>query len=350
MEQGDGMSAELAGETAVRHRNGYQGGTQTERDLRILARMVRIRLFEEKLQELFARGRLPGFVHLYVGEEAIAVGACSVLRDDDKITSTHRGHGHLIAKGAEPALMMAEIMGKRAGLCKGKGGSMHIADYRLGILGANGIVGGGIPIATGSALADSVLHRDTVTVCFFGDGAANQGVLLEALNLSSIWRLPVVYLCENNGYTEWMRTSDITAGEIADRGIAFGAAAAAVDGNDVLAVQREVAAAVDRARDGGGPSLIEAKSFRMLAHNEGEEAFSGQYRSQTEIDLWKSRDPVAGFSGALLARPDVTQDGIDAIWAAERRVIADAVDFAVASPEPDPGEAGQDLYAAGDAA
>ena len=336
------MSAELAA--------GSRGGTQTERELVILTRMVRIRLFEEKLQQLFAQGRLPGFVHLYVGEEAIAVGACSVLRDDDKITSTHRGHGHLIAKGADPALMMAEIMGKRAGLCRGKGGSMHIADYSLGILGANGIVGGGIPIATGSALADSVLGRDTVTVCFFGDGAANQGVLAEALNLSSVWQLPVVYVCENNGYTEWMRTQDITAGEIADRARAFNAAASAIDGNDVLAVQRSVQAAVSRARGGGGPSLIEAKTYRILAHNEGEEAFSGQYRPQHEIDRWKSRDPIAGFSAVLLTRPGVTRDVLDEIWAAEAAVIAGAVDFALSSPEPGPGEALEDLYAAGGAA
>ncbi len=339
------MSAELAAEVGSR----YQGRTQAERELRLLARMVRIRLFEEQLQQLFGKGQLPGFVHLYVGEEAIAVGACSVLRDDDKITSTHRGHGHLIAKGAEPALMMAEIMGKRTGLCQGKGGSMHIADYSLGILGANGIVGGGIPIATGSALADSVLGRDTVTVCFFGDGAANQGVLLEALNLSSVWQLPVVYLCENNGYTEWMRTQDITAGEIADRARAFGVPATAVDGNDVAAVQRSVLAAADRARGGGGPSLIEAKTYRILAHNEGEEAFSGKYRPQQEIDHWKSRDPIAGFTSVLLTRPGVTQDGLDGIWAAERTVIADAVDFARRSPEPDPGEAVENLYAAGGA-
>lgn len=321
--------------------------TQTGQELRIFARMVRIRLFEEKLQELFATGRLPGFVHLYVGEEAIAVGACSVLRNADKVTSTHRGHGHLIAKGAEPALMMAEIMGKRAGLCKGKGGSMHIADYSLGILGANGIVGGGIPIATGSALADSVLGTDNVTVCFFGDGAANQGVLLEALNLSSTWHLPVVYLCENNGYTEWMRTQDITAGEIAERARPFQVPAAAVDGNDVLAVRQQVFEAVDRARGGGGPSLIEARTYRILAHNEGEEAFSGQYRPQEEVDSWKSRDPVAGFSTLLLARPGMTAEMLDGIWEAERKVINDAVEFAMNSPEPAPDEALEDLYTTG---
>ena len=337
------MSAELETEA------GYwdADGTQTGQELRIFARMVRIRLFEEKLQELFAAGRLPGFVHLYVGEEAIAVGACSVLRNADKVTSTHRGHGHLIAKGAQPALMMAEIMGKRAGLCKGKGGSMHIADYGLGILGANGIVGGGIPIATGSALADSVLGADNVTVCFFGDGAANQGVLLEALNLSSTWHLPVVYLCENNGYTEWMRTRDITAGEIAERARPFQVAATAVDGNDVLAVRQGMSEAVDRARGGGGPSLIEARTYRILAHNEGEEAFSGQYRPQEEIDFWKSRDPVAGFSALLLARPSVAAEMLDGIWEAERKVISDAVEFAMNSPEPAPGEALEDLYTAG---
>jgi acetoin:2,6-dichlorophenolindophenol oxidoreductase subunit alpha len=337
------MSAELEAKAGYWNAD----GTQTGQELRILARMVRIRLFEEKLQELFAAGRLPGFVHLYVGEEAIAVGACSVLRDADKVTSTHRGHGHLIAKGAQPALMMAEIMGKRAGLCKGKGGSMHIADYSLGILGANGIVGGGIPIATGSALADSVLGTDNVTVCFFGDGAANQGVLLEALNLSSTWQLPVVYLCENNGYTEWMRTGDITAGEIAERARPFQVVSTAVDGNDVLAVRQGVCEAVDRARGGSGPSLIEARTYRILAHNEGEEAFSGQYRPQEEIDFWKSRDPVTGFSALLLARPGVTAEMLDGIWAAERKVIADAVDFATSSPEPAPGEALEDLYAAG---
>ena len=169
-------------------------------DLELYARMMRIRCFEETVQELHKRGQIPGAAHLYIGEEAIAVGACSVLRDDDKITSTHRGHGHLIAKGADVRLMMAEIYGRRDGYCKGKGGSMHICDVSLGILGANGIVGGGIPIATGAGLADSVLGRDNVTVCFFGDGAANQGVLHEALNLSAVWRLPVIYICENNQY------------------------------------------------------------------------------------------------------------------------------------------------------
>ena len=337
------MNAELAAAIGSR----YEGATEAEQELQLYARMVRIRCFEERLQELFRTGRLPGFVHLYVGEEAIAVGACAVLRPDDKITSTHRGHGHLIAKGADPAGMMAEIMGKRAGLCKGKGGSMHIADYRLGILGANGIVGGGIPIATGSALADAVLGRDTVTVCFFGDGAANQGVLLEALNLSSIWRLPVVYVCENNGYTEWMRTSDITAGHIADRARPFRVPGTVVDGNDVLAVRAAVTAAAELARGGGGPSLIEARTYRILAHNEGEEAFSGTYRPQAEIEEWQRRDPIGRLAAVLSARPEVTEGLLADIRQAQRRLVDDAVEFAVRSPEPAPAEALDDLYATG---
>ena len=324
---------------------GYDNVSPAWRNLALFARMALIRSFERKLQELFSRGRLPGFVHLYVGEEAIAVGACSVLGGGDKITSTHRGHGHLIAKGADPRRMMAEIMGRTTGLCHGKGGSMHIADYSLGILGANGIVGGGIPIATGSALADRVLGRDQVTVCFFGDGAANQGVLLEALNLSAIWQLPVVFICENNGFTEWMRTSDITAGSIAERARPFGVQSATVDGNDVLAVQAAVAEAVGRARGGGGPALIEAQTYRMLAHNEGEEAFSGQYRPKEEIEHWRGLDPIDRFAAVLAEDPDIGAKELEDIREAAARKIEAAVEYAVASPEPEPADALTDLYA-----
>ena len=184
--------------------------------------MLRIRRFEEELVRLFKRGKLPGFVHLYIGEEAIAAGVCSALRDDDRITSTHRGHGHLIAKGASLDGMMAELFGRKDGLCQGKGGSMHAVEFSLGVLGTNGIVGGGIPIATGAAWGDKQLGRDNVTVAFFGDGAANQGVLHEAFNLAAIWKLPVIFCCENNGYTEWTATSKLAAGRIADRSHAFG--------------------------------------------------------------------------------------------------------------------------------
>jgi acetoin:2,6-dichlorophenolindophenol oxidoreductase subunit alpha len=334
------MSAELLAELTA----SYDGESAGQLNLRLYARMTLIRSFERELQNLFSRGRLPGFVHLYVGEEAVAVGACSALRRDDKITSTHRGHGHLIAKGADPRRMMAEIMGKTTGLCRGKGGSMHIADYGLGILGANGIVGGGIPIATGSALADRVLRRDLVTVCFFGDGAANQGVLLEALNLSSIWKLPVVYVCENNGYTEWMRTADITAGQIAERGRPFGIPSAAVDGNDVLAVRESVGVAVSRARAGGGPSLIEARTYRMLAHNEGEEVFSGVYRPADEIAHWQEQDPVHRFAAWLADQPGTDRSQLENIAQAARDEVKSAVEYAMASPDPEASEALTDVY------
>jgi pyruvate dehydrogenase E1 component alpha subunit len=240
--------------------------------------------------------------------------------------------------------MMAELLGRRDGYCKGKGGSMHIVDYSLGILGANGIVGGGIPIATGAGLADQVLNRDHVTVCFFGDGAANQGVLHEALNLSAVWRLPVVYVCENNHYTEWMRTEDITAGPIAERAGAFGVQSATVDGNDVLAVRGAAEKAVDQARSGGGPTLIEAQTYRQLAHNEGEEVFSGEYRPAAEIEAWKQRDPLDQFR-VRLAASGVASFVLDQIEQAEVERIEEAVAFAQSSPLPDGSEALEDLYA-----
>jgi pyruvate dehydrogenase E1 component alpha subunit len=313
-------------------------------ELDLFTRMTRIRAFERKVQALFKRGSLPGFVHLYIGQEAVAVGACSVLRDDDRITSTHRGHGHLIAKGADVNRMMAELLGREGGYCKGKGGSMHIVDYALGILGANGIVGGGLPIATGSGLSDRVLGRDGVTVCFFGDGASNQGVLLESLNLSAIWDLPVIYLCENNHYTEWMATETITAGKISDRAKPFGLPSQHVEGNDVLAVRRAVAAAVDRARAGGGPSLIEADTYRQLAHNEGEEAFSGPYRAAEEIAGWVERDPIVAFRAGLVAS-GVAEADLAAIEEEEAERIEAALRFAQDSPFPDATAALDDLYA-----
>jgi TPP-dependent pyruvate/acetoin dehydrogenase alpha subunit len=322
-----------------------QTAQSTELALALYERMIRIRAFEQKVQQLFKLGKLPGFVHLYVGQEAVAVGACSVLRDGDRITSTHRGHGHLIAKGADVERMMAELFGRRSGYCKGKGGSMHIFDFGLGILGANGIVGGGIPIATGAALADRVLGRDNVTIAFFGDGAANQGVLHEALNLSAVWSLPVIYLCENNQYTEWMRTEDITAGRIADRAHAFGLPGVQVDGNDVFAVRETVSAAVERARRGDGPSLIEAVTYRHLAHNEGEEVFSGVYRPPDEVDSWKARDPVVALRRRLEDSLDVPAADLDALEERQREDIELAVKIAEASAFPSPEEALDDLFA-----
>ena len=313
--------------------------------LNLYRRMIRIRLFEEKVQELHKLGKLPGFVHVYVGQEAVAVGACSVLRDSDRITSTHRGHGHCIAKGADVAPMMAELFGRADGYCRGKGGSMHIIDTGRGILGANGIVGGGIPIATGSGLADAVLGRDGVTVCFFGDGAANQGVLLEALNLGAIWKLPVIYLCESNQYMEFTPTGELTAGKIYRRAEPFGVPGIEVDGNDVLEMRRAVGEAADRARRGEGPTLIEAITYRFSGHSEGESAFVSAYRTEEEVERWKARDPVICFRNLLVAETAITMPDIEAIDAGVRAEIEDAVEFAEASPFPSPHEALEHVFA-----
>lgn len=311
----------------------------------MLRHMVRIRRFEEKLAQLFKRGQLPGFVHLYLGEEAVAVGACSALRPTDRITSTHRGHGHLIAKGATTDKMMAELFGRIDGYCRGKGGSMHIVSFELGIMGTNGIVGGGIPIGTGSAWGDKQLGRDNVTVVFFGDGASNQGVFFESMNLAAIWKLPVIFVCENNGYSEWTPTEKITAGKIADRGTPMGIPGTQVDGNDVEAVYRVMAEAVTRARAGQGPSLIEAMTYRWHGHNEGEEAFAGKYRAQEEQDEWRTREPIAPYATHLMDIGVIDQADWDAIDEEETEAVAQSVEFALSSPFPDPEEALQHLFA-----
>jgi len=308
-------------------------------------RMVRIRRFEEKLAALFKRGRLPGFVHLYIGEEAVAVGLCSALRSDDRITSTHRGHGHLIAKGAEIDRMMAELFGRVSGYCRGKGGSMHIVDFGLGIIGTNGIVGGGIPIGTGAAFGDKQLGRDNVTVTFFGDGASNQGVFFEAMNLAAIWKLPVIFACENNGYTEWTPTEKLTAGKIHERGTPFGIPGIAVDGNDVLAVRAAADQAVARARAGEGPTLIEAVTYRWHGHNEGEETFAGNYRPQEEQDHWRGQEPIARFRDHLVSKGLHDTEALDAVAAEETKAVENAVIYAENSPFPDAEDALVDLFA-----
>jgi pyruvate dehydrogenase E1 component alpha subunit len=313
--------------------------------LDMLRRMIRIRRFEEKLSVLFKRGKLPGFVHLYTGEEAIAVGACSALRDDDRITSTHRGHGHLIAKGALVNRMMAELFGRVDGYCRGKGGSMHIVSFELGIIGTNGIVGGGIPIGTGSAWADSHLGRDNVTIVFFGDGASNQGVFFESMNIASVWKLPVIFVCENNGYTEWTPTAELTAGNIVDRSAPMGIPGEAVDGNDVVAMRLAVERAVSRARAGDGPTLIEARSYRWNGHNEGEEAFAGAYRPDAEQAEWRERDPIVAFGERLVSAGWMTRDEWDAVDADELSSVDAAVEFAEQSPFPDADEALLHLFA-----
>lgn len=305
----------------------------------MLRMMIRIRRFEEALARLFKRGKLPGFVHLYIGEEAVAVGACSALESRDRITSTHRGHGHLIAKGASVDGMMAELFGRVDGVSRGKGGSMHAVDFSIGVLGTNGIVGGGIPIATGAAWGDRHLGRDSVTVCFFGDGAANQGVLHEALNLSAVWKLPVIFCCENNQYTEWTPTATITAGRIADRAAPFGIPGEQIDGNDVLAVHEAIGRAVARGRAGDGPSFVECMTYRHHGHNEGEEAFSGKYRPDEEQAEWRERDPIASLRSRAAEWGAITPERADEIDAEETQRVEAAIEFAGQSPFPDAGEA-----------
>lgn len=312
-----------------------QGRPPDEALRKMYRSMVRIRRFEEALVRLFKRGKLPGFVHLYIGEEAIAAGVCTALRDSDRITSTHRGHGHVIAKGASLDGMMAELFGRSDGLCHGKGGSMHAVEFSLGVLGTNGIVGGGIPIATGAAWGDKQLGRDSVTACFFGDGAVNQGVLLEAFNLSAIWKLPVIFCCENNQYTEWTPTSKLAAGRIADRSHPFGIPGEQVDGNDAVAVYEAVTHAIERARAGDGPSFLECLTYRHHGHNEGEEVFSGKYRPDDEIAAWKARDPIPLLRGRLEEWGVMDDAEFDTVDAEETARVQAAIVFAEQSPFPD---------------
>ncbi len=305
--------------------------------------MVRIRTFEERVSKEFAAGNIPGFVHLYIGEEATATGACANLRPDDYITSTHRGHGHLIAKGGKTDLMMAELYGKETGYCKGKGGSMHIADVDIGILGANGIVGAGIPIAGGAALSAKMRGTDQVAICFFGDGACNTSRFHEGINLASIWKLPVVYIIENNQYAE--STSIRYAANIAnlaDRAAAYGIPGKPIDGNDVLAVYEAVGEAVARARKGEGPTIIECKTYRWHGHYEGD---TMTYRTEEEVEGWMKKDPIPRFRRKLIELGVLTEKEADEIDQAMLKELDEAVRFAEESPLPDPEEALEDVFA-----
>lgn len=301
--------------------------------------MKRIRAFEEELVELVGRGEIPGPTHEYTGQEAVAVGVCASLRTDDKITSTHRGHGHLIAKGASIPRMFAELAGRATGLNSGRGGSMHAADLSLGILGANGIVGAGAAIACGAAWAGTQLGRDSVVVTFFGDGALSQGVLLEAMNLAALWKLPVIFACENNGFAVSLRVEDALAGDTLDRAKGFGMPAVRVDGMDVEAVASATAGAVARARAGDGPTFMDFITYRYVGHNTGERYLGVNYRSQDEIDSWRPKDPIAQ-AGAVIDEAD--RDRIDNEVAAE---IQAGVQFALDSPLPDPAGAMNFMYA-----
>jgi len=267
--------------------------------------MVRIRRFEERVVREFADGNIPGSVHVYIGEEAVATGAIAHLKKEDYIMSTHRGHGHLIAKGGEPNKMMAEMFAKKTGYCLGKGGSMHIASLDIGILGAAGIVGSGIPIATGAGLSAKMRGTDQVTICFFGDGASNTGRFHEGINLASVWSLPVVFICENNLWAVSVpTTTSLNVANVADRAAGYGIPGVVVDGMDVLAVYEAAGEAVARARNGQGPTLIEAKTYRYRGHFEGD---SGTYRPQEEIDRWMKKDPIAQYRKKLLEMKVLTK-------------------------------------------
>jgi acetoin:2,6-dichlorophenolindophenol oxidoreductase subunit alpha len=316
----------------------------TRTSLTMYQTMVRIRLFEQRIMELFQQGRLPGFLHVSIGQEAVPTGVCAHLRPTDYISSTHRGHGDVIAKGARLDRMMAELYGKKTGYCKGKGGSMHIADLELGILGANGIVGAGIPIATGTALAFKMRRSDQVAVCFFGDGGSNTGAFHEGLNLASVWNLPVVFVCENNQFAESTpQRVHQKIKDIAVRAVAYDIPGETVDGMDVLEVYRVAGEAIDRARAGGGPTLVECKTYRFHGHYVGDPGTA--YRRPDEVEEWKQRDPIPSFAHRLVAEGMATEAALHALDAAVQRELEDAIQFAEASPEPDLEDALQDIYA-----
>jgi acetoin:2,6-dichlorophenolindophenol oxidoreductase subunit alpha len=305
--------------------------------LALYERMLLIRRMEEQLRADAAAGKLPGAVHLYIGQEAIATGVCAQLGERDLITSTHRGHGHFLAKGGDPKAMMAEIWAKRTGICKGMGGSMHVADFSKGILGANGIVGGGFAIATGAALAAKLTHDTRISVAFFGDGAANQGVFMECLNVSSLWKLPLVLVCEHNQFSEFTPSAHCTSGEIADRARAFKIPTTVIDGNDVVAVWQAAGEAVQHARSGAGPAFIEARTYRIQGHLEAEALFlaGGKYREQSEIDEWRKRDPLERAQQRLAAA-GVKPADLQAIDTRIGRTVEEAVKFAEESEPADP--------------
>ncbi len=291
--------------------------------------MVKIRLFEERIVDLYARGLVPGLAHLYIGEEAVATGACAALRSDDYITSTHRGHGHCIAKGADLKPMMAELFGKKTGYCKGKGGSMHIADMNIGILGANGVAGGGIPIAVGAGLSVKLRKTDQVSVCFFGDGSSNNGTFHESLNFASVHRLPVVFICENNLYGISVSQAKHQAiKDIAVRAASYDMPGTVVDGNDVTEVYSTVSKSVGRARAGEGPSLVECKTYRWRGHHEGDPNQGRRYRTTEEIEKWKKKDPIKRLGDRLLEEKILTAKKIASIEARMNQEIDEAVAFA----------------------
>jgi len=304
--------------------------------------MMKIRKFETKAMDLFAKGSIPGFVHLYLGEEAVATGVCANLNDDDYITSTHRGHGHIVAKGGDLKFMMAELFGKETGYCKGKGGSMHIADATKGILGANGIVGAGHNIAAGAGLSIAYRGTEQVCVCFFGDASTNQGTFHESLNLASVWKLPVVFVCENNLYGISLSQSKHQAiKDISDRAVAYNMPGITVDGNDVFAVYEAAEEAIKRARAGQGPTLIECKTYRHRGHFEGD---PGAYKPKEEVKEWMAKDPIPRYEAFLIENEILTQKELDKVVASVDDAIKEAIDFADNSDYPALESVVEDIY------
>jgi len=320
--------------------------TNTEDYLRMYRQMLRIRAFEDQANQLYLSAKMPGLTHMYSGQEAVAVGLCEALRPTDRITSTHRGHGHCVAKGGDFRAMFCELLGKAEGYCRGKGGSMHIADQANGNLGANAIVGGSMGIATGAALSARQQRRDDVAVCFFGDGATAQGLLYEVMNMAALWKLPVIYACENNGYSEYTRTDEIAAGSILARAQAFGIEAFEVDGQDVLAVNALAQRLVARARKGEGPFFIELKTYRYHGHHVGD-INREYYRPKGEEELWKTeRDPITNFGRWLIMQGLASEAETLAMQAEVKADAEAAVAYALAAAYPDLSEVSLHVYAA----
>ena len=306
--------------------------------------MVRIRRFEEEAGRLMENAKIPGALHLYVGEEAVAAGVMQHLTKDDQITSTHRGHGHLVAKGGDFSKMFAELFGRSTGYCRGKGGSMHISNVELGMLGANGIVGGGPPIAMGAAFANQFLKTKKVAVAFFGDGASNEGSFHEAINMAALYALPCIFVCENNGYGEYTpQANHQTIADVADRAAGYDIPGVVVDGMDVLAVYEAAGVAIDRARRGKGPTLLECKTYRYFDHV-GVRGMGLSYRTDEELEAWKKRDPVHTFEAQLIELGVMTRKKIDNVYDRVDDLVREGVQFAENSPYPEPSELLDDVY------
>jgi TPP-dependent pyruvate/acetoin dehydrogenase alpha subunit len=325
--------------------NSEPSGVRDERWLHFYRQMLKIRFFEEEVNQLYLSAKMPGLAHLYIGEEAIAVGICEALRRDDYITSTHRGHGHCLAKGASVEKMFAELLGKEAGYCRGKGGSMHIADQDTGNLGANAIVGGSAGMATGAALSAKMRGSDQVAVCFFGDGALGQGLLYEAMNMAALWKLPVLYVCENNSYNEYTHYRETTAGEVLARAQAFGIHGETIDGQDVRLVHETGAKLVERARRGNGPAFLHCNTYRFHGHHVGD-VNRAYYRPKAEEEEWKThRDPIKVFGVWLIRNKWVDAELLGKVEQEIRAEIKAAVQFALDAPYPEPSQVDQHVYA-----